>query len=196
MYRPSMCQGPMNMNNLHGISYKKRIMNLYNEPSYVKIYDRRYRTIQDRKYEAILPYLQSNNQKYLLDIGSGPGLFLKKVCNNWNFLVGVDISINMLQIAKNKLKPCKNTALILADSDHLPFKANVFPIVTSFTLNMPNPLKTLKEIVRVGDGMVAITTLRKKLNELSLQNVLQKLGVNFEIIESESEDIFVVFYTT
>jgi ubiquinone/menaquinone biosynthesis C-methylase UbiE len=183
------------MPKLGGVSYKKRIMMLYNEPSYVKTYDRRYYALQLVKYEIILPYLDKKS-KYLLDVGIGTGLILEKIVKRCKLIVGVDISLHMLNLAKKRVKNYANVELILADADHLPFKENIFPTVTTFTLlqNMPNPLKTLKELIRVSNAVVSLAVLKKKIDEMSLQELLQKSGKEFEIIEGESEDIFAVCY--
>ncbi|WP_287587208.1 class I SAM-dependent methyltransferase [Candidatus Borrarchaeum sp.] len=185
------------MPELNEFSYKKRIMKLYSEPSYVKTYDRRYNSIQREKYEIILPYLE-NHPLWILDVGIGTGLFLNKVVRQWT-LIGTDLSLRMLHIAKKRAKKNTNVELVLADADYLPFKERIFQIVTTFTLlqNVPNPLKTIQELKRVSDNLVAITVLKKKINVLSLREFLKKSGVTkFNIIERESEDIFAVCYVT
>lgn len=176
--------------------YKKRIMKLYNEPEYVKTYDRRYDTIQLAKYDTILPYLNINHSGWILDVGVGTGLLLKKFINQWALIVGIDLSLSMLKTAKKRIQNNTKVELILADADHLPFKEDIFPTVTTFTLlqNMPNPLNTIKELIRVSNGVVAITVLKKKIDEVSLQEILKKSGKQFSVIESESEDILAVCY--
>ncbi len=185
------------MPELNEFSYKKRIMKLYNEQEYVETYNRRYNSIQLEKYETILPYLENQTIR-ILDIGVGTGLFLDKVVSQWT-LIGTDMSLRMLHMAKKRAKSRSNVELVLADADYLPFQEHMFQVVTTFTLlqNMPNPLKTVKELIRVSDNLVAITVLKKKINALSLKELLQKSGVKkFEIIEKRSEDIFAVCYVT
>lgn len=176
--------------------YKKRIMKLYNELEYVKTYDRRYNEPQLAKYETILPYL-NNTLGWALDIGIGTGLFLKKIIKHWALIVGIDLSLNMLRLAKRRAKNSANVELILADADYLPFKGHTFPTITAFTIlqNMPDPSKTLEEIIRVSDGVVAITVLKRKIDEAALQELLQRLDVKkLDVIKTESEDIFAVCY--
>jgi len=183
------------MPELNEFSYKKRIMKLYNEQEYVETYNRRYNSIQREKYETILPYLE-NQAIWILDVGIGTGLFLDKVVSQWT-LIGTDISLRMLHMAKKRAKNHSNVELVLADADYLPFKERIFQIVTTFTLlqNVPNPLKTIKELKRVSDNLVAITVLKKKINALSFKKFLKKSGfTKFNIIERKSEDIFAVCY--
>jgi ubiquinone/menaquinone biosynthesis C-methylase UbiE len=134
----------------------------------------------------------------ILDVGIGTGLFLNEVARHWT-LIGTDLSLRMLHIAKKRAKKSTNVELVLADADYLPFKERVFQIVTTFTLlqNVPHPLKTIQELKRVCDNLVAITVLKKKINALSLRKLLKKSGVKkFNIIERKSEDIFAVCYVT
>lgn len=185
------------MPELNEFSYKKRIMKLYNNQEYVETYDRRYNSIQREKYETILPYLE-NHPILILDVGIGTGLFLNKVIRQWT-LIGTDLSLRMLHIAKKRAKKSTNVELVLADADYLPFKERIFQIVTTFTLlqNLPNPLKTIQELKRVSDNLVAITVLKKKINALSLRKFLKKSGIKkFSIIEMKSEDIFAICYVT
>jgi len=185
------------MPELNEFSYKRRIMLKYNEPSYVEIYDWRYNSIQSEKYETILPYLE-NHPVWILDVGIGTGLFLDKVVRQWK-LVGIDLSLRMLHIAKKRAKKSKNIELVLADADYLPFKERIFQMVTTFTLlqNVPNPLKTINELKRVSDNLVAITVLKKKINAQSFKKFLKKSGFKkFNIIEKKNEDIFAVCYVT
>ena len=176
-------------------SYKKRIMSKYNEPDYVKIYDSRYNSIQSEKYVTILPYIE-NQAIRILDVGIGTGLFLDKVAKQCT-LIGTDISLRMLHIAKRRAKKHSNKELILADADYLPFKEQMFHVVTTFTLlqNMPNPIETVKELIRVSDQLIAITVLKKKINASSLKKILQKSGLKkYKIIERRSEDVFAICY--
>lgn len=184
------------MPELNEFSYKRRIMKLYNEPSYVKTYDRRYNSIQREKYEIILPYLK-NHPLWILDVGIGTGLFLDKVVSQWT-LIGTDISLRMLHMAKKRAKNHSNVELVLADADYLPFKERIFQIVTTFTLlqNVPNPEVALSEMIRVGNDVIAISVLKRKINETSLQELLEKAGKSFKIIKNESEDIFAICYVT
>jgi ubiquinone/menaquinone biosynthesis C-methylase UbiE len=176
-------------------SYKKRILRLYNEPSYIETYDRRYHSIQREKYETILPYI-GNQVIRILDVGIGTGLFLDKVVKQWT-LIGTDISLRMLHIAKKRARRHSNVELILADADNLPFKDHMFHAVTSFTLlqNMPNPLETVKELIRVSDKLITITVLKKKIDVNSLEKILQDSGLKkFKIIERGTEDIFAICF--
>lgn len=185
------------MPELNEFSYKKRIMLKYNEPSYVKTYDRRYNSIQSEKYEIILPYLE-DHPVWILDVGIGTGLFLDKVVKQWK-LIGIDLSLRMLHKAKKRAKNNTKVELVLADADYLPFKERIFQIVTTFTLlqNVPDPLKTIKELKRVSDNLVAITILKKKIDERALRKFLKKSGLTkFNIIERESEDLFAICYIT
>lgn len=86
--------------------------------------------------------------KKLLDIGCGPGIHLKEYLKRKAEAHGVDISKEMLNLAK-KIAP--KSKLKLINSYKLPFKKNSFDIVTaSFLLDHVKDLdKSFKEIKRV-----------------------------------------------
>jgi len=124
------------------------------------IYDRRYRDIQEKKYETILPHL--SGARTVVDVGCGTGMLLSKL-KGARLVVGVDVSLKMLRIAKKRAGP---SLLLLADADRLPFKDESFDAAVSVTLlqNMPNPAETVRELARVvkPGGKVILTSLRHK----------------------------------
>ncbi|WP_448587291.1 class I SAM-dependent methyltransferase [Thermocrinis sp.] len=62
----------------------------------------------------------------LLDVGTGTGEVLVQ-SNLKGMGVGIDISFEMLKIAKNK---CKECSFVLADAENLPFKESTFENIT------------------------------------------------------------------
>ncbi|MCM8787046.1 MAG: methyltransferase domain-containing protein [Candidatus Omnitrophica bacterium] len=95
--------------------------------------------------------LIGNKNGKILEIGCGEGLFLKKFKNDFNRIVGIDISFEQLKKAKESHKELR---LIRADASDVPFKDSVFDIVIciNFFLNIPSEEKVfeiLKEIKRV-----------------------------------------------
>ncbi len=66
--------------------------------------------------------------KYILDVGTGTGEVVKKISEkveDSSFIYGVDLSFNMLKIAKNKINK-ENILFIKADALKMPFKNNSF----------------------------------------------------------------------
>ena len=92
--------------------------------------------------------------KIVLDIGSGTGRQTVPLAESGNYVVSLDISEEMLQIAQNKsiLKGVENKIqFILSDANKLPFKEQVFDAAICYgTLHhLPSPRNTIKEASRV-----------------------------------------------
>lgn len=149
---------------------KKKIIKDYN--SSAKIYDNRYKIIQNYKFKLLIENLVFKSGIYL-DAGCGTNLFLdylnkEKITRNIR-LIGLDISFNMLKSAKEKQK---KSCLILGDIENLPFKRNLFAGFISITTfqNLANINKGIEELIRVfkSNGLLAITILKKNfsLNEV------------------------------
>jgi ubiquinone/menaquinone biosynthesis C-methylase UbiE len=128
---------------------KRSVMRRYNLT--IQMYDDRYRQEQEAKYHAALQDLTLQSDSWFLDVGCGSGLFFRYVAGFAKEVVGVDISRQLLLQAQQRAKPYGNVAVVLADADHLPFKADVFGFVFAFTVlqNMPKPVNTLKHLQSV-----------------------------------------------
>ena len=94
--------------------------------------------------------LKNKNIHSILDLGCGTGALLKEIkeLNIAEQLFGIDISPNMLEIAKNKLG--NDATLILGDSERLPFEDSSFDAIVcndSFH-HYPQPDIVEKEVSR------------------------------------------------
>lgn len=174
-------------------SKKHELMSLYD--STASIYNKRYRTVQYRKYVYVKG--SPNKGDRLLDVGCGTGMIFHGFGSNVGSLVGVDISIKMLKVALRSLrKSAPKVDLLRADADSLPFRSNTFTKVTSVTVlqNMPEPSETIKEIARVASvgGQVALTCLKKKHDLPSLKRIILSSATGLNITsewDSDEEDI-------
>lgn len=125
------------------------------------MYDRRYEEIQRKKYQVLAESLPHANRA--LDVGCGTGMFLSLLARKVKFIVGIDMSAEMLQIAR---KRAAGAALVQADADHLPFAGESFDVIVSVTLlqNMPDPAFAVREFARVlrPGGIAMMTSLKHK----------------------------------
>lgn len=177
--------------NRKDIDKKRKLKNRYDATA--EIYDRRYRDIQRRKFQAILEDL--GEAQRILDVGCGTGLFIDELAREKQRIVGVDFSSEMLKVAKERTE---NLNLISADADKLPFRDESFDAVMSLTLlqNMPNPERTVVEMARVteGGGVIAITSLRHKHSVEKLES--WAISANLKPLRTEeipdSEDVLLV----
>ena len=99
-------------------------------------------------YKAFLKLVPKGGK--ILDLGCGTGALLKEIkeLNIAEQLFGIDISPNMLEIAKNKLG--NDATLILGDSERLPFEDSSFDAIVcndSFH-HYPQPDIVEKEVSR------------------------------------------------
>lgn len=164
---------------------KRRVMRHYDQSA--KVYDVQYKEEQGAKIETALEKVKLDQNTALLDLGCGTGLLFDYVAGETRFLVGVDLSRQMLKEARRKTKQCKRALLIRADADRLPFRKLTFDMVFALTLmqNIPNPVATLEEIKRISklDAAVVVTGLKKSFTEQRFLSLLKR--ANLEVVTSK-----------
>jgi len=110
--------------------------------------------------------LDAEANPIILDCGCGTGFLLKRLHEEgYNFLVGLDITPEMLREAKILLG---NTAdLVLADAEELPFRAKSLDVILCRgTLHhIPQFRKTVSEIARSlrGNGILLLSETNESL---------------------------------
>ena len=120
-------------------------------------YDELYGDEQKRKYEKGKRFLPLSEK--VLDAGCGTGLFALEV---EGYYLGVDISLEMLRIAKNKLRNCYKD-FVFGDVQMLPIRSKAFKACYSFTVlqNVEDPERTMEELKRCCKSFV-ISSLKGK----------------------------------
>jgi ubiquinone/menaquinone biosynthesis C-methylase UbiE len=123
-------------------------------------------------------------QKYLCekrqvaDIGCGAGIETSFIQSLGNFVVGVDIDLDLLKIAKNHL-PHENTQLLVGDAHHLPFREKAFYVVVMFDVleHLNNPLQVLTHIsiILKDEGILILGVPNKYTFGETLQRLLHLL---------------------
>ena len=112
----------------------------------------------------------------VLDIGCATGKFLNLV--NAKKRIGIDISRKILRIAKKKHK---EISFVVASAEFLPFKSDIFDLVTCFDVleHVLNKKRVLSEIYRVAkkDCEVFITTPNS--NYTPILKILEKMKMKF-----------------
>lgn len=159
------------------------IRKFYNKTA--KIYDLRHNSTATnflRKKEAEL--VKKFKSGLVLDIGCGTGYWLD------NKTIGIDISEEMLKIAKNKSKK-----LLQAKIEQLPFKNKSFDTIFCFfsVLNMVDYEKSLKEIKRVLKKyqyiLVSVSSIFDKKNVKTKNNEkifkIQKEKINIHVFTKQ-----------
>ncbi len=107
----------------------------------------------------------------VLDLGCGTGVLAKRIAPQADNILGLDLSIRMLQQAKKKLRDQSSALLINADCRYLPFRPGIFDtIVTSFMLVILSSEERIDVIQQVShllrdEGRVVFLTSREDLSE-------------------------------
>ena len=102
-------------------------------------------------YPALLKKLSSLEYDTILDLGCGTGEVIQAIIQETpdKKMYGIDISENMAQKAKEKMK--NNASINVGDSEHLPYEDEMFDVVycnDSFH-HYPNPKTVMAEVSRV-----------------------------------------------
>ncbi len=145
----------------------------------------------------IIPILTEYEKTSFLEIGSGIGRW-SKIISKKNFVVGVDVSVNMVQEAKKSVNNEK-CFFVVADCSYLPFKENIFDVVISITvlqhiLNQTRLLKAISEISRCSRNNIIIVEEMWNKTTLSLDAFHYPIRIsstNFYIEELSSQGFIV-----
>lgn len=175
---------------------KRDVMQRYNLTAH--IYDMRYAEEQTAKIETVMESINMEKEGLVLDVGCGTGLLFEYVSQKAEAIVGLDISKETLIQAKKHAKNSANVHLILADSDNVPLKEDIFGHVFALTLiqNTPNPFKTLNEIKRVSkENAVIVVTGLKKFPIKTFKRLLHDAGLKVIPLKNESLNCYVAVCT-
>ncbi|MGD1909750.1 MAG: class I SAM-dependent methyltransferase [Rivularia sp. (in: cyanobacteria)] len=168
-------------------NYKRRIVDLYDRRS--QNYDSNELCLNICR--RLIEYSQITSQQYILDIGTGTGnlaIASAELVGACGKVIGVDISAEMLDIARNKVKVLglSNVEFQLADAEELNYLANSFDrILCANTFpwmeNKPATLRIWYKFLKPG-GMIAIHTPADTayIGQVVLRSVLDKYGIKLE----------------
>jgi demethylmenaquinone methyltransferase / 2-methoxy-6-polyprenyl-1,4-benzoquinol methylase len=118
---------------------------------------------------AIRIISESHKNPSILDVATGTGdLAIAALRLNPSKITGIDISKNMLDIGREKIRKkglISKIELMQADSESIPFSDNVFDVamVAFGVRNFADPLKGLSEMMRVlrDDGIIMVLEFSK-----------------------------------
>jgi len=103
------------------------------------------------KKQVFSTILNAVKQK-ILELGVGPGIYLEQFILERHYVIGVDISIEMLRLSRKKLKTkgYDIVNLLSADAEHLPFRRGVFDLVNCIEVlrHLSHPYTTIWKVFR------------------------------------------------
>ena len=140
---------------------ERRVKEWYNTLS--GSYDELYGKEQSTKYAKVLEFLGDRHFRVLVDVGCGTGSFLKQAEKTYDYAVGVDLSTQMLRIAR--ARGTANTDFVLASSSSLPLRDDSSDGVVSISTakaeqNLPTFVDNLERISHK-DSFLAFTLFQQ-----------------------------------
>ena len=130
-----------------------------------RIYNKLYKEEQVKKYKKILNRVKPKGK--VLDIGCGTGLLFDYIERSSDYIIGLDISLNMLRMVKGNYR----VDLVCGDMHLLPFRREAFDMIFSITVlsEKARARKVIKEInfTRKCGSTVVLSILRNERNFIS-----------------------------
>ena len=120
-----------------------------------KDFDKRYEGVEGLYWEnfetKIVNELIDVKGKVVLDLGCGGGRYALLVYKKAKKIIGIDISDNLIEIAKEKLSPAMPIEFLVADATNTCFKDKYFVVVVSLGMfeYLEDPSPFLVEINRI-----------------------------------------------
>ncbi len=156
----------------------------------------------------IMAAISPHKAPLVLDVATGTGRLPLALLNHEDFqgyVIGIDLSRQMLSIAAGKLQPYgERVSLIWSPAEDLPFADNTFDVVTCLeSLEfMTDPTKVLGELARVlHPGGVLLVTNRigtrlmpgKTWSREQLHHILKSLSIEnvvFEVWQADYDQVW------
>jgi ubiquinone/menaquinone biosynthesis C-methylase UbiE len=98
-----------------------------------KGYDELYGEEQNKKHAKVLEFLGNRDFKIIVDVGCGTGKLLRFISPRSQLGLGIDLSVQMLNIAKARTADT-GIQLVRADASHLPLQDHIADGVTSVSV--------------------------------------------------------------
>jgi len=116
-----------------------------------RVYDTKWKGYLNSTHKKALKLLHPSKKDVVLEVSGGTGLFTSKYVKKVKRVSMIDISPEMLKIAKKRLKDYKNVKINLGSADSLKFKSYSFDKVVNNSAfhHYDKPNKVILEFNRV-----------------------------------------------
>jgi ubiquinone/menaquinone biosynthesis C-methylase UbiE len=171
-----------------GAYYKRKLSGV----RLLKCYDEAPKRIQ-RYLESEIQFVISNihGKRMVLELGCGYGRVMKKVSSSVSWIMGNDISIDSLKLAKSELRDCGNCSVVAMDASEMALQPGIFDAVfciqngiSAFGVNQKS---LVAESVRMTkeNGIILFSTYSQKVWDARLEwfRKQSELGLIGEIDE-------------
>ena len=113
-------------------------------------YDELYGEEQNRKNAKVLQLLGDKQFKIIVDVGCGTGNLLELISSRSEVGLGIDLSLQMLNKAKQRITD-SGIQLVRADASHLPLQDHIADGVTSVSMTESGPVfeEHFNELLRI-----------------------------------------------
>lgn len=124
-----------------------------------------------REKDVMRRLIHIKTESYVLDVACGPGRWIAEYTSQGAQVIGIDISPKMIRLAKSKLQKICNAEFICGDAENMPFRNDVFDVVSCFDAfgGFPHPVESLREMKAVlkKEGILVV----EPTNILSLMGI-------------------------
>lgn len=123
-----------------------RVKEYFRDGKVVKWWDENPRSVEESADTYVVDNVFGNT---VLDVGVGRGRLATRVVDRADNIVGIDISLNMVKLAKVALNG--RVHLVVADAERLPFKSASFDCTycVETLVHIPHPEQVMQEMHRV-----------------------------------------------
>ena len=152
-------------------------------------YDELYGEEQALKHKIILDCIGAERRSILLDVGCGTGRFMEKADPLFSLGIGVDVSKQMLTLAKRRRS--SKTDFVLATSSRLPIRDNTVDCTISISTSEADAGAQgfIREVERIGNenSLLAMTLFEQP----SYGERVAMGGVQFSLKINDRETLYV-----
>ena len=128
-------------------------------------YDELYGEEQNKKHAKVLEVLGNRGFKIIVDVGCGTGNLLELISSRSEVGLGIDLSLQMLNKAKQRITD-SGIQLVRADASHLPLQDHVADGAISVSMTEAGPVleEHFNELSRIAtnDAMLVMTIFDDK----------------------------------
>jgi len=197
VYMPAITRKPSDadVSRLDPSADYRQAKEFYRDEAVARDYDfhrlgsRKRRRRDAREWRTILRALEhTDGVRTTLDVPCGTGRFAKRLAERGFRVVGSDLSVEMMDVARSKIEPDdKVTGFVQADAESLPFRDDALDCVISvrflFHVEAGSRLRILREMRRVSRRWLVLDYRHRYSVRFLVWRIKRALGLTDEPLE-------------